>query len=72
MADHAQAIVIGGGAVGCGVLYGLTKAGWTDVTLVERLDLTAGSTWHAAGNVTYFGHYLGITRLYADSIRIFQ
>ena len=72
MAGHAQAIVIGGGAVGCGVLYGLTRAGWTDVVLVERLDLTAGSTWHAAGNVTYFGHYPGITRLYADSIRIFQ
>ncbi len=72
MTDHAQAIVIGGGIVGCSVLYGLTRAGWTDVTLVERLDLTAGSTWHAAGNVTYFGHYPGISRLYADSIRIYQ
>jgi glycine/D-amino acid oxidase-like deaminating enzyme len=72
MTDHAQAIVIGGGIVGCSVLYGLTKAGWSDVTLLERLDLTAGSTWHSAGNVTYFGHYPGITRLYADSISIYQ
>jgi glycine/D-amino acid oxidase-like deaminating enzyme len=72
MTDHAQAIVIGGGIVGCSVLYGLTRAGWTDVTLLERLDLTAGSTWHAAGNVTYFGHYPGISRLYVDSVRIYQ
>ena len=72
MADHAQCIVIGGGIVGCSVLHGLTKAGWSDVTLLERLELTSGSTWHAAGNVTYFGHYPGITRLYADSIRVYQ
>jgi glycine/D-amino acid oxidase-like deaminating enzyme len=42
-------LVIGGGVVGCSVLYHLTKAGWTDVMLIERSELTSGSTWHAAG-----------------------
>ena len=49
MRSHAQAVVIGGGVVGCSVLYHLTKAGWRDVVLVERDQLTSGSTWHAAG-----------------------
>jgi dimethylglycine dehydrogenase len=49
MKTHAQVVVIGGGVVGCSVLYHLTKAGWSDVVLVERDQLTAGSTWHAAG-----------------------
>ena len=46
---ETQVVVIGGGVVGCSVLYHLTKAGWRDVVLVERQELTAGSTWHAAG-----------------------
>src|SRR5205814_348362 len=45
----ARVVVIGGGVVGCSVLYHLTKAGWKDVVLVERDQLTSGSTWHAAG-----------------------
>ncbi|HSM19201.1 MAG TPA: FAD-dependent oxidoreductase, partial [Hyphomicrobiales bacterium] len=49
MKSHAQVVVIGGGVVGCSVLYHLIKAGWTDVVLVERDELTSGSTWHAAG-----------------------
>lgn len=49
MKIHAQVVVIGGGVVGCSVLYHLTKAGWKDVVLVERDQLTSGSTWHAAG-----------------------
>jgi len=49
MKTHAQVVVIGGGVVGCSVLYHLTKAGWKDVVLVERDQLTSGSTWHAAG-----------------------
>ena len=51
MQSHAQAVVIGGGVVGCSVLYHLTKAGWTDVVLLERSELTSGSTWHAAGGM---------------------
>ncbi len=49
MKTNVQVCVIGGGVVGCSVLYHLTKLGWTDVMLVERSDLTSGSTWHAAG-----------------------
>ena len=49
MKTHTRVAVIGGGVVGCSVLYHLTKAGWTDVVLVERDQLTSGSTWHAAG-----------------------
>src|SRR6201982_77083 len=49
MKSHAQVVVIGGGVVGCSVLYHLTKAGWRDVVLIERDQLTSGSTWHAAG-----------------------
>ena len=51
MKSHARVVVIGGGVVGCSVLYHLTKFGWTDVVLVERSELTSGSTWHAAGGM---------------------
>jgi len=49
MKSHVQVAVIGGGVVGCSVLYHLTKLGWKDVVLIERSELTSGSTWHAAG-----------------------
>ena len=49
MTQTYRAIVIGGGVVGCSVLYHLAKAGWTDVLLIERSELTSGSSWHAAG-----------------------
>ncbi|MFV2038612.1 MAG: FAD-dependent oxidoreductase [Acidimicrobiales bacterium] len=51
MKTEAQVVVIGGGVVGASVLYHLAKAGWTDVVLVERRELTAGSTWHSAGGM---------------------
>ncbi|MEL6208009.1 MAG: FAD-dependent oxidoreductase, partial [Pseudomonadota bacterium] len=47
MRTHAQAVVIGGGVIGCSILYHLAKHGWTDVVLLERSELTSGSTWHA-------------------------
>ncbi|MHA1153614.1 MAG: GcvT family protein [Alphaproteobacteria bacterium] len=49
MKSHVRVAVIGGGVVGCSVLYHLTKYGWKDVVLIERSELTSGSTWHAAG-----------------------
>ncbi|WP_424970163.1 GcvT family protein [Dinoroseobacter sp. S76] len=49
METHTRVCVIGGGVVGCSVLYHLTKLGWSDVMLLERSELTSGSTWHAAG-----------------------
>jgi len=64
-------VVIGGGIVGCSVLYWLAKLGWTDTLLIERRNLTSGSTWHAAGNTTYFGPYAQMTRLFAGSIRTY-
>src|SRR5260370_32105158 len=51
MKSAAQVVVIGGGVVGASVLFHLTELGWTDVVLVERKELTAGSTWHAAGGM---------------------
>lgn len=71
MVETVRVAIVGGGIVGCAVLYGLTKRGWTDAVLLERMELTSGSTWHAAGNVTHFGHYTEITKLYVDSLRIY-
>src|SRR6476661_2754400 len=51
MRSDARVVVIGGGVVGASVLYHLTKAGWKDVLLLERGELTCGSTWHAAGGM---------------------
>jgi len=48
---HAQAVIIGGGVVGCSVAYHLSKLGYKDVVLLERKKLTSGTTWHAAGLV---------------------
>ena len=48
MKSHVQVVVIGGGVVGCSVLYHLARSGWKDVVLLERDELTSGSTWHAA------------------------
>ncbi|MBM7066740.1 FAD-dependent oxidoreductase [Actibacterium sp. 188UL27-1] len=51
MKSHAKVVVIGGGVVGCSVAYHLTRFGWTDIVLLERSELTSGSTWHAAGGM---------------------
>lgn len=51
MKTHSQVVVIGGGLIGCSILYHLTRLGWTDVMLLERSELTSGSTWHAAANI---------------------
>lgn len=51
MKSSARVAVIGGGVVGCSVLYHLARAGWRDVVLIERSELTAGSTWHAAVDI---------------------
>ena len=54
MRDQARVVAIGGGIVGCSVLYHLAKLSWSDVVLVEKTELTAGSTWHAAGLLPLF------------------
>lgn len=55
MKTHARAVVIGGGVVGVSTLYHLARKGWTDVVLLERKELTSGSTWHAAGLLPFPG-----------------
>jgi dimethylglycine dehydrogenase len=56
MKTNTRVVVIGGGVVGTSILYHLTKNGWTDVVLLERTELTAGSTWHSAGGMhTLYG-----------------
>ncbi|AXI49353.1 hypothetical protein C1J03_24935 (plasmid) [Sulfitobacter sp. SK012] len=66
MKADVQVAVVGGGIVGASVLYWLAKMGWTDSLLIESRELTSGSTWHAAGNTTYFGPYAAMTPLFAD------
>lgn len=63
MRTHAQAVVIGGGVIGCSILYHLTKLGWTDVVLLERNELTSGSTWHAAANIHGLHDSTNISRI---------
>ena len=71
MNTDVRVAVVGGGIVGASVLYWLAKMGWGDAILLERRELTSGSTWHAAGNTTYFGPYPAMTRLFAGSIRTY-
>jgi len=52
---QAQVVIIGGGVIGCSVAYHLTRLGWKDVVLLERKELTCGTTWHAAGLVVNCG-----------------
>ncbi|MGH6819453.1 MAG: NAD(P)/FAD-dependent oxidoreductase, partial [Methylocella sp.] len=63
MRTHAQAVVIGGGLVGCSILYHLAKLGWTDAVLLERDELTSGSTWHAAAGIHGLHDSTNISRL---------
>lgn len=60
---HARAVIIGGGIVGCSVAYHLAKLGWTDVVLLERRQLTCGTTWHAAGLIAQLRATANMTRL---------
>jgi dimethylglycine dehydrogenase len=72
MKSHARVVVIGGGVVGCSVLYHLTKFGWTDVVLVERAELTAGSTWHAAGGMHTINGDPNVAKLQKYTVELYQ
>ena len=67
-----RVVIIGGGAMGTSLLYHLVKNGWKDVVLVEKNDLTHGSTWHAAGLCTHFAHNATIQELRATSVRLYR
>jgi dimethylglycine dehydrogenase len=71
MSDHARVVIIGGGAVGCSALYHLALLGWTDCLLLERDELTSGSTWHAAGNCPTFSTSYNVIKLQRYSNRLY-
>ncbi|MEO0702517.1 MAG: FAD-dependent oxidoreductase [Pseudomonadota bacterium] len=72
MKTSAQVVVIGGGVVGCSVLYHLTKLGWSDVMLIERSELTSGSTWHAAGGFHTLNGDTNMAALQGYTIRLYR
>ena len=72
MRTHAQAVVIGGGVIGCSILYHLTKLGWTDVVLLERSELTSGSTWHAAANIHGLHDSTNISRIQHYTMTLYK
>ena len=72
MKTSAKVVVIGGGVVGCSVLYHLTKMGWTDIMLIERSELTSGSTWHAAGGFHTLNADTNMAALQGYTIRLYR
>ncbi len=70
--SHARVVIIGGGAIGASSLYHLAKAGWTDCVLLEKNELTAGSTWHAAGNVPTFSSSWSIMNMQRYSASLYR
>ena len=72
MKSRAKVVVIGGGIAGCSTLYHLTQEGWTDIVLVERNELTSGTTWHSAAQVTNFGLNQTMVGLKTHSIALYR
>ena len=72
MKDTARAVVIGGGVVGCSVLYHLARAGWTDILLIERSELTSGSSWHAAGGFHTLNGDPNVAKLQAYTVGLYK
>jgi dimethylglycine dehydrogenase len=70
--SHVRVLVIGGGVVGVSTLYHLAKKGWTDVALIERTELTAGSTWHAAGLLPLFNMSYTVGQLHKYSVDLYK
>src|SRR4051812_39691659 len=72
MVEDAKVAIIGGGIAGCSLAYHLTRLGWEDVVLLEQAELTAGSTWHAAGLCTQFNSSYNVMGLLRDSVELYQ
>ena len=72
MKTQTRVVVIGGGIAGCSTLYHLTQEGWTDVVLLERNELTSGTTWHSAAQVTNFGATQTMVGLKTHSIKLYK
>ena len=71
MKTQARVVVIGGGVVGVGTLYHLAKKGWSDVVLIERRELTSGSTWHAAGLLPLFNMSYSVGQIHKYSVKLY-
>ncbi len=72
MRTEAQCVIVGGGAMGVGLLYHLAHEGWTDICLVEKGELTSGSTWHAAGLVPHFIGSLNMAKVHAHGAELYR
>jgi dimethylglycine dehydrogenase len=71
MKSHARVVIVGGGAMGVGLLYHLALEGWHDVVLVEKGELTSGSTWHAAGQCPHFNGSLNMSRVHLYGTQLY-
>ena len=72
MVEHARAVIIGGGVGGTSIAYHLTELGWTDVVLVDRAELTSGSTFHSAGLVGQLRSTVTLTRMMMDGAALYR
>ncbi len=70
--EHARAVIVGGGIMGCALAYHLAREGWTETVLLEKGELTSGSTWHAAGQITHSGAHYGLGKCAGYGIRLYQ
>src|SRR5881398_2779483 len=69
--ERARAVVVGGGVIGCSILYHLAQQGWTDTVLLEQYQLTHGSTWHSAGLVGQLRSSISLTRMMQYSVGLY-
>ncbi len=69
--SHARVVIVGGGVMGAGLLYHLALEGWTDCVMIEKAELTSGSTWHAAGLVANFVGSLSIARIHRKAVELY-
>ena len=72
MAQHARVVIVGGGIMGTSLLYHLAAEGWTDCVLLEKAELTSGSTWHAAGQITHSTSHYGLGKMAGYAIELYQ
>ena len=72
MHDDVQCVIVGGGAMGVSLLYHLAHEGWTDTLLIEKGELTSGSTWHAAGLVPHFIGSLNMAKVHAHGADLYN
>ncbi len=71
MKSHARVVIVGGGVMGVGLLYHLTEEGWRDVVLIEKGELTSGSTWHAAGQCPHFVGSLNLAKIHLEGTLLY-